>query len=225
MSATSSVSAVQIDSNAGQRIPKLHSVPPGSRGEIVMRAQAGCHDAFSELYALHNRRVYATCMKIVHDASLAEDLTQETFLQVYRKIGSFHGDSMFTTWLHRLAVNSALMHLRKRVLSLISLDQPIGEGSDEPAGRTIGCRDLHLAGTVDRIAINGAVADLAPGYRHVYILHDVHGYDHGEIASMLNCTRGNTKSQLHKARRNLRAALGSGTGGKVGKTAMDTSHR
>jgi RNA polymerase sigma-70 factor (ECF subfamily) len=146
-------------------------------------------------------------MRMVRDFSLAEDLTQETFLQLHRKIASFRGESAFTTWLHRLAVNTTLMHLRKRGLSLTSLDYLIAEVPEERAGRDFGTLDLRQAGAIDRLAIDRAVASLAPGYRTVFNLHDVQGFEHGEIASMLNCTRGNTKSQLHKARRILRRAL------------------
>jgi RNA polymerase sigma-70 factor (ECF subfamily) len=146
-------------------------------------------------------------MRMVRDFALAEDLTQETFLQVHRKITSFRGDSAFTTWLHRLAVNTVLMHLRKRALTVVSLDHLMENVPEERAGRTFGARDLMQAGVVDRLDIDRAVATMAPGYRNIFLLHDIHGFDHGEIASMLKCTRGNTKSQLHKARRMLRGAL------------------
>lgn len=180
--------------------------------DIVARAQVGDHDAFSELYSQHSRRVFKICMRIVHDFSLAEDLTQETFLQVHRKLASFRGDSAFTTWLHRLAVNTALMHLRKRVLPVVPLEHLTASVPEERAARGLGTRDLTQAGAVDRLAIDRAIATLAPGYRSIFLLHDVEGFVHGEIASMLNCTCGNTKSQLHKARRILRGALGARAG-------------
>jgi RNA polymerase sigma-70 factor (ECF subfamily) len=144
---------------------------------------------------------------MVRDFSLAEDLTQETFLQVHRKLSSFRGDSVFSTWLHRLAVNTVLMHLRKRGPSVVSLDHLMESAPDERVGRSFGTRDLTQAGVIDRLAIERVVATMAPGYRSIFLLHDIHGFDHGEIASMLNCSRGNTKSQLHKARRALRGAL------------------
>jgi len=189
-------------------VRKLPKTPAASReSDVVSLAKAGDHDAFTELYAMHKRRVFSICMRMVRDFSLAEDLTQETFLQLHRKIASFRGESAFTTWLHRLAVNTTLMHLRKRGLSLTSLDYLIAEVPEERAGRDFGTLDLRQAGAIDRLAIDRAVASLAPGYRTVFNLHDVQGFEHGEIASMLNCTRGNTKSQLHKARRILRRAL------------------
>jgi len=143
----------------------------------------------------------------VRDHSLADDLTQETFLQAHRKLASFRGDSAFGTWLHRLAVNTVLMHLRKRGLSLVSLDHLMTDVPEERAGRDFGTRDLMQAGVVDRLTISRAVATLAPGYRSIFLLHDVEGFNHDEIADMLKCSRGNTKSQLHKARRAMRGAL------------------
>jgi RNA polymerase sigma-70 factor (ECF subfamily) len=195
--------------------------------DAVGRAQAGDHDAFSELYALHKKHVFSICLRMVRDFSLAEDLTQEIFLQLHRKIASFRGDSVFSTWLHRMAVNTVLMHLRKNVLALVSLDQLMENVPEEHAGRNFGTRDLAQAGAIDRLTIFRAIATLAPGYRSIFILHDVHGYDHGEIASMLECTCGNTKSQLYKARRVLRGALmpkassvGYGVDGKVADTVL-----
>ena len=177
--------------------------------DLVVRAQAGDHDAFSELYLEHKRHVFAICMRMVRDFALAEDLTQEAFLQVHRRISLFRGDSAFSTWLHRLAVNTVLMYLRKRALSVVSLDHLMEDVPEERAGRSFGARDLMQAGVVDRLDIDRALATMAPGYRSIFLLHDIQGFDHSEIARMLNCTRGNTKSQLHKARRVLRGALSS----------------
>jgi len=146
-------------------------------------------------------------MRMVSNAAEAEDLTQETFLQLHRKICTFRGDSAFSTWLHRLAINLVLMHLRKKGLSLISMDgaqEPTPEGSPD---RNFGAPDLTLSGSVDRLALERAVSDLPPGYRLAFVLHDIEGYDHHEIASMLECSTGNIKSQLHKARLKLREVL------------------
>jgi RNA polymerase sigma-70 factor (ECF subfamily) len=174
---------------------------------LVALAQAGNEDAFAELYTQHKRRVLSVCLRIVRDYSLAEDLTQEVFLQVHRKIDSFRGDAVFTSWLHRLAVNTVLMHLRKRVLPVVSIDQMVTTGDEMRAERCFGARDLAQAGAIDRLAINHAVARLRPAYRSIFLLHDVQGFDHGEIASMLKCSNGSTKSRLHKARQVLRGAL------------------
>lgn len=186
---------------------RSESATESSTPDLVRFAQAGDDDAFSDLHSKYAKRVFQICMRMVRNFSLAEDLTQETFLQVYRKLASFRGDSAFATWLHRLAVNTVLMHLRKRGLSLVSLDHMMTDVPEERAGRSFGTRDLVQAGAIDRLTIDRAVATLAPGYRKVFLLHDVEGFNHDEIADQLNCTRGNTKSQLHKARRAMRGAL------------------
>jgi len=136
----------------------------------------------------------------------AEDLTQEAFLQLFRKISTFRGESAFSTWLHRLAVNVVLMHLRKKGLQQISLDEA-DTSQDEPIKRDYGSDDLRLTGSVDRIGLQKAIADLPPGYRMVFVLHDVEGYEHNEIAEIMKCSVGNSKSQLHKARMKLRERL------------------
>jgi RNA polymerase sigma-70 factor (ECF subfamily) len=177
------------------------------QADTVARAQGGDHEAFSEIYNRHQKRVFSICMRIVRDFALAEDLTQETFLQVHRKITSFRGDSDFTTWLHRLAVNTVLMYMRKRVLPVVSLDHLMSDAQEDRAARDFGTRDLAQAGVIDRLSIDRALSALAPGYRLIYLLHDVEGFNHGEIATMQDCTCGNSKSQLHKARRALRSTL------------------
>ena len=136
----------------------------------------------------------------------AEDLTQEAFLQLFRKISTFRGESAFSTWLHRLAVNVVLMHLRKKGLQQISLDE-VDTSQDEPVKRDYGSDDRRLTGSVDRIGLQKAIADLPPGYRAVFVLHDVEGYEHNEIAEIMKCSVGNSKSQLHKARMKLRERL------------------
>jgi RNA polymerase sigma-70 factor (ECF subfamily) len=118
----------------------------------------------------------------------AEDLTQETFLQLHRKISTFRGDSAFSTWLHRLAINVVLMHLRKKGLSLISMDEAMEPDPQGSPGRGFGARDLSLAGSIDRMALERAVGNLPAGYRLVFVLHDIEGYEHHEIASMLDCS-------------------------------------
>ena len=175
--------------------------------EVLARAQAGDHQAFAQLYSLHKRRIYSLCLRMVGNVAEAEDLTQEAFLQLHRKIATFRGDSAFSTWLHRLAINVVLMQLRKKGLSLISLDEAMEPTPDEGPSRSFGAPDLTLTGAIDRLALERAVADLPAGYRLIFILHDVEGFEHNEIASMLDCSIGNSKSQLHKARLKLRDAL------------------
>jgi RNA polymerase sigma-70 factor (ECF subfamily) len=136
----------------------------------------------------------------------AEDLSQEAFLQLFRKIATFRGESAFSTWLHRLAVNVVLMHLRKKSLQQVSLDE-VDTSQNEPVKRDYGDDDRRLIGSVDRIGLQRAIADLPPGYRTVFVLHDVEGYEHNEIAEIMDCSVGNSKSQLHKARMKLRERL------------------
>jgi RNA polymerase sigma-70 factor (ECF subfamily) len=181
--------------------------PPSLDAAILTRAQAGDHQAFAQLYNLHKRRIYSLCLRMVGNVAEAEDLTQEAFLQLHRKIATFRGDSAFSTWLHRLAVNVVLMQLRKKGLSLISLDEAMEPNPDDGPTRSFGAPDLALSGAVDRLVLERAIAELPAGYRLIFILHDVEGFEHNEIASMLDCSIGNSKSQLHKARLKLREFL------------------
>ncbi len=176
-----------------------------SEAEAIRLAQRGDAKAFEFLYRLHNRRVYALCLRMLGNPSDAEDLTQEAFMQLFRKIGTFRGESAFSTWLHRLAVNVVLMRLRKKSLPTDSLDEP----DDETGGprRDIGSPDLRLTGSIDRVNLQRCVEKLPPGYRSVFVLHDVQGYEHNEIANIMDCSIGNSKSQLHKARMRLRELL------------------
>jgi RNA polymerase sigma-70 factor, ECF subfamily len=185
----------------------VSAAPNGSEADSLARAQAGDHHAFAHLYSLHKRRIYSLCLRMVGNVAEAEDLTQEAFLQLHRKIATFRGDSAFSTWLHRLAINVVLMHLRKKGLSLISLDEAMEPTPEEGPGRSFGAPDLALAGSIDRLALERAISDLPAGYRLIFVLHDIEGYEHNEIAAMLDCSIGNSKSQLHKARLKLRDAM------------------
>jgi RNA polymerase sigma-70 factor (ECF subfamily) len=195
------------EEGAAKPQPVAPAPPPPSDAEILARAQAGDHQAFAHLYSLNKRRIYSLCLRMVSNVAEAEDLTQEAFLQLHRKIATFRGDSAFSTWLHRLAINVVLMHLRKKGLPLMSLDEAMEPSYDDGPGRSFGAPDLALAGSIDRLALERAVGDLPAGYRLVFVLHDIEGYEHNEIASMLDCSIGNSKSQLHKARLKLRDAL------------------
>jgi len=156
---------------------------------------------------LHKRRIYSLCLRMVGNKAEAEDLTQEAFLQLYRKIGTFRGDSAFTTWFYRMVINVVLMHLRKKGLPESSLDEAMEPAQDDRPRRNFSAPDLHLAGSIDRMALERAITTLPAGYRLVFILHDIRGYEHNEIAEMLDCSIGNSKSQLHKARLKLREVL------------------
>ena len=177
-----------------------------SEAEAIERARQGDADAFQTLYDLHKRRVYSLCLRMTANAAEAEDLTQEAFLQLFRKIGTFRGESAFSTWLHRMAVNVVLMRLRKKNLPVVPLDDPV-ESEEESSRKEPGAPDQKLAGSVDRMQIQRAVEALPPGYRTIFVLHDVEGYEHNEIAELVGCSIGNSKSQLHKARMKLRDLL------------------
>jgi len=182
---------------------KTRAPKAASETQLVARAQRGDEEAFAALFEMHKRRVYSLCLRMTGNTAEAEDLTQEAFLQLFRKISTFRGESAFSTWLHRLAVNVVLMHLRRKGLQQVSLDE-VDSCQDEPVKRDYGDNDRRLMGSVDRISLSRAIADLPPGYRTVFVLHDVEGYEHNEIAEIMNCSVGNSKSQLHKARMKLR---------------------
>jgi RNA polymerase sigma-70 factor (ECF subfamily) len=176
--------------------------------EAIRLAQQGDAGAFERLYQLHNRRVYSLCLRMVSNTAEAEDLTQEAFLQLFRKIATFRGESAFSTWLHRLSVNVVLMKLRRKSGTETSLEQVTEP--DEESGtprRDFGGPDIRLSGSIDRVNLQRAVDQLPPGYKAVFVLHDVQGYEHNEIAEIMGCSIGNSKSQLHKARMRLRGLL------------------
>jgi RNA polymerase sigma-70 factor (ECF subfamily) len=178
-----------------------------TEASLIERAQLGDEEAFATLYQMHKKRVYSVCLQMTRDIADAEDLTQEAFLQVFRCMKSFRGDSAFSTWLYRIAVNTVLMKMRRRKAPpSFSLDEPVS--ADSPTlTREIGKADPNLSGAVDRIALRRAVADLPAGCRQVFDLHEVKGFQHHEIAQMLECSVGNSKSQLHKAKLKMRNAL------------------
>jgi RNA polymerase sigma-70 factor, ECF subfamily len=175
-----------------------------SESRLIARAQRGDEAAFVEIFERHKQRVYSLCLRMTHVPADAEDLTQHVFLLLFRKISIFRGESAFTTWLHRLVANVALMHLRKKSRPLVSLDH-LGPLLDEPVRREVGDHDLRLKGCIDRIALERAITKLPPGYRTAYALYELQGYGHHEITEIMNWSVGNSKSQLHKARRKLRA--------------------
>jgi len=177
-----------------------------SEAEAIERAKQGDAAAFEVLYNLHKRRVYSLCLRMTTNTAEAEDLTQEAFLQLFRKIGTFRGESAFSTWLHRMAVNVVLMQLRKKGLQVVPLDDE-NEGEEETPKKDYGAQDNVLAGSLDRLQLKNAIDRLPPGYRNIFVLHDVEGFEHNEIAEMVGCSIGNSKSQLHKARMKLRELL------------------
>jgi RNA polymerase sigma-70 factor, ECF subfamily len=176
--------------------------------DVVRLAQRGDAAAFERIYRLHCRKVYALCLRMAGNPTEAEDLSQDVFLQLFRKIGTFRGESAFSTWLHRMTVNTILMRFRKTPKTETSLDtlsNPDEESGTPP--KEFGGPDLRLNGVIDRVTLQAAVNELAPGYKAMFILHDVQGYKHDEIARMFGCSAGNSKSQTHKARIQLRELL------------------
>ena len=190
--------------NPSSEVPE--SRPDTREAEAIEGAKKGDAAAVEFLYQLHKRRIYSLCLRMTGDTADAEDLTQEAFLQMFRKIGTFRGESAFSTWLHRLAVNLVLMRLRKKSLLTYSLDETPG-GDDDAKPREFGAADEKLTGAVDRLTLEKAIRALPAGYRMVFHLHDVEGYEHREIAGMIGCSVGNSKSQLHKALMKLRELL------------------
>lgn len=177
-----------------------------SEAATIQHAKEGDPAAFEHLYRQHSRHVYSLCLRMIRNPTEAEDLTQQAFLQVFRKIGTFRGDSGLATWLHRVTVNVVLMHLRQRKPTEVlveDLDSHIANG--EP--REFGSDDKSMLGAVDRINLLRALRRLPAGYKKLFLLHDVIGYEHHEIAELLGCSLGCSKSQLHRARKRLRSLL------------------
>jgi RNA polymerase sigma-70 factor, ECF subfamily len=199
--------SVSVSQDLAQSQRKGQGQRDDSEGSLVRRAQRGDEEAFATLYQLHKKRVYAVCLQMTKDVADAEDLTQEAFLQVFRSVNSFRGDSAFSTWLYRIAVNTVLMKLRRRKHPpVLSLDEPVS--ADSPSlKREVGKADPNLSGVVDRIALRRAVKELPVGCRQIFDLHEVEGYQHHEIAELLQCSVGNSKSQLHKAKLKMRDLL------------------
>ncbi|HEV7860437.1 MAG TPA: RNA polymerase sigma factor [Pyrinomonadaceae bacterium] len=182
------------------------ALPPDASAydyQLACRIADGDMHAFEEFYQRYHRRVYTLCLRMMRNQTEAEDLTQEIFLHVYRKIGSFRGESTMMTWLHRVTVNQVLMHLRK---SGVRREKTTEDGVvPEPKVNNAPIPGQMMA--LDRLVLDKAIAQLPPGYRAVFILHDVEGYEHAEIARMLGGCVGTSKSQLHKARKKLRELL------------------
>jgi RNA polymerase sigma-70 factor (ECF subfamily) len=170
---------------------------------LTQAAASGDMPSFEEIYRRHHRRVYSICLRMLQNASEAEDLTQDVFIQLYRKIGSFRGDSAFTTWLHRMTVNQVLMHFRKRSVKFEKTTEE-GETPDQIVPGTARPEKMRI---VDKIALDNAIAQLPDGYKNVFVLHDVEGFEHEEVAKILGCSVGTSKSQLHKARLKLQKLL------------------
>lgn len=171
--------------------------------QLAQVAAKGNMPAFEEIYRRHHRRIYSLCLRMLQNTTEAEDLTQEVFIQLYRKISTFRGDSAFTTWLHRLTINQVLMHFRKRSPKF----EKITDEGEIPVQVTLGTENPKKMSIIDKIALENAIAQLPLGYKNVFVLHDIEGYEHEEVAKILGCAVGTSKSQLSKARLKLRKLL------------------
>lgn len=203
--------AIQVEESASASL--LQTFTPEAEAETVKPdspdfaltqiAAKGNIAAFELLYERYHRRTYSLCLRMTNSQTEAEDLTQEVFIQLFRKIGSFRGDSAFSTWLHRLTVNQVLMYFRRRSVK----NEKTSESGEMPEQTVSGTENPRKMPVVDRIALKNAVAQLPPGYRSVFLLHDVQGFEHEEVARLLGISVGTSKSQLHKARLKLRGLL------------------
>ena len=172
---------------------------------------------FEALFKQHHRRVYSICLRMTRNQADAEDLTQDVFVQVFRKLASFRGESAFSTWLYRLTVNHVFMHFRK---TRVRKEKVTDDGELPIVMSKVGSK-LGRVVLLDRLALDEAMIKLPPGYRMVFILHDVEGLEHREIARILGCSIGTSKSQLHRARMRLRDLLRAKT--QTGNHDIETS--
>ena len=171
---------------------------PAQPDQDVVLAAGGDRRAFERLYRAHVSRVYTLCARMVGDAATAEELTQDVFVRAWEKVALYRGESAFSTWLHRLAVNVVLNHRK-------SEGRRRGRLEEDP--EVLDTRPGHQAPAGIRMDLEQAIAGLPPGARRVFLLHDVEGFKHEEIAGMLGVTAGGSKAQLHRARMLLREAL------------------
>jgi RNA polymerase sigma-70 factor, ECF subfamily len=166
-------------------------------GALVQRARTGDRRAFERLYREHAGRVYGLCLRMTRDAQLAEDCTQDTFINAWRALGKFETRSSLATWLHRIAVNVSLAKRRKS-----GPVEPLPEEEESVAP------EWTLETPVEVQEIESAIGALPDGARDVLVLHALYGYSHGEAAQMLGIAEGTCKAQLHRARKLLRQRLG-----------------
>lgn len=180
----------------------------GVSANLIKQAQQGDSDAFATLFHTHKSRVYSLCLRMTNNTAEAEDLAQDAFLQVFRKLATFRGESALSTWLYRIAVNTVLMHFRRKSVSRVSLDESHNsQNGARPVNREYGARDGRLETSVTRVALARAISELPEGYRAIFLLHEIDGYQHREIAKLLGCSVGTSKSQLHKAKLRIRDLL------------------
>ena len=176
----------------------------------IKNAQRGKPAGFQFLYERYKGYVYSLCLRMTRDPALAEDLTQDIFLHVWKKIASYKGEALFRTWLYRVSVNMVLLHFRRHKVVSLSLDNETLPSTEIQLMESTPAPDLE-----EHISLRRTLDSLSPRYRSVLMLHDLHGYRHEDISNLLGITSGASRSQLHKARVKLRLALGfSGRAGK-----------
>jgi RNA polymerase sigma-70 factor (ECF subfamily) len=180
--------------------PSTNAEDKAAALERIRRAQSGDVDAFELLYRAHSPRIYALCLRLkAGDKSDATELLQDVFIKAWRRLDTFRGDSAFVSWLHRLAVNTMLENARsdqRRTARVLPM---------EDTSRLTGA--AKSSGIESRMDLESAIASLPKGARIAFVLHDVEGYQHQEIAEQLSVTIGTVKAQLHRARRLLRERL------------------
>lgn len=177
--------------------------------ETIRRAQAGDQDAFAELHAANKQLVYCLLLRKCKHHHLAEDLTQDTFLQAFRNLNRFRGDAAFSTWITRIAINIYLMHVRRQFDNVVSLDEMMDK-DDFERQCILRTRDLRVDGAVDRVVILRILDKIPPRQRTVLELKEIDGLEHNEVAARIGTTVGNSKSQLHKAKIKFRKILRKG---------------
>src|SRR5579862_8783962 len=185
--------------------------PRQSPEEAALSPGAALLAEFDAIHEKYERRVYRQCLRMLRNQEDAEDLTQEVFLQLFRKAHTFRGEANFSTWLHRLTINTVLMRMRRnRRWRDVLTSMDAAPGMDQDSGDVLALvRSLPAPprSTVDKISLDVAIGQLSSGYREVFLLHDAEGYRHDEIARMLGISEGTSKSQLHKARFRLRELI------------------
>jgi len=190
-----------------EKLKAKQTVSNLTEAEAIEQAKEGDAAAFEFLYKAHCRRVYSLCLRMIKNPAEAEDLTQQAFLQLFRKIGTFRGESGFSTWLHRVTVNIVLMHIRRHKPAEFPVEDLERYSSNGEGPFEDGSSDTSMLGAIDRLNLMRAIRKLPAGYKKLFLMHDVIGYEHSEIAGLLGCSIGCSKSQVHKARKKLRRLL------------------
>lgn len=190
----------------------------GLSNEIIARAQSGDAEAFKIVYEFHKARVFAICLRMTRTPVDAEDLTQEVFLHLFRSFHTFRWEAKFSSWLYRLTVSVALWKLRPKQINTTPLDYP-----DEGYRIDCGTADSNLVNAIDRLVISRAIADLPRACRVTFVLHEVFGYHHKEIAAITGTGVATSKSHLHRARLRLRETLLKRTNGQRSSYSFQVS--